>query len=73
MTDKNQPGGPRKMVERVIDVLKSEGIATGKPMPKRLPLGRDAMAAILKKCEDTLALCKEWETLIISTDLEIRK
>lgn len=66
----NQPGDPRKLVERIIDVVKSEGIAAGKSMPQRLPLRRDAMAAIVKNCENTLQLCKEWESLITSTDIE---
>lgn len=70
-TNGNQPGDPRKLVERIIDVVKSEGMAAGKPIPQRLPIGRDAMATIKKKCEATLKLCEEWENLIISTDLEV--
>ena len=69
-TNNNQPGDPRKLVERIIDVVKSEGMAEGKAIPKRLPIGRDAMGAIKKKCEDTLKLCESWEALITSTDLE---
>ena len=67
----NQPGDPRKLVERFIDVVKSEGMAAGKPIPQRLPIGRDSMAAIKKKCEATLKLCEEWEALITSTDIEV--
>ena len=70
-TNGNQPGDPRKLVERIIDVVKSEGMATGKPIPQRLPIGRDSMATIKKKCEATLKLCEEWETLITSTDIEV--
>lgn len=70
-THGNQPGDPRKLVERIIDVVKSEGMAAGKPMPQRLPMGRDAMATIVQKCEATLQLCKDWENLITSTDVEI--
>ncbi len=70
-TNGNQPGDPRKLVERIIDVVKSEGMATGKPIPQRLPIGRDSMATIKKKCEDTLKLCEEWESLITSTDIEV--
>ncbi|MCJ1455504.1 hypothetical protein MMC28_005859 [Mycoblastus sanguinarius] len=69
-TNNNQPGDPRKLVERIIDVVKSEGMAAGRPIPQRLPIGRDAMATIKKKCEATLKLCEEWETLITSTDIE---
>jgi len=69
-THGKQPGDPRKLVERIIDVVKSEGMAAGRPVPQRLPMGRDAMATIVKKCEATLQLCKEWEALITSTDVE---
>ena len=72
-TNGNQPGDPRKLVERIIDVVKSEGMAAGKPIPQRLPMGRDSMAVIKKKCEATLKLCEEWETLITSTDIEVAK
>ncbi len=69
-TNGKQPGDPRKLVERIIDVVKSEGMAAGRPIPQRLPIGRDSMAMIKKKCEATLKLCEEWENLITSTDIE---
>lgn len=69
-SNNSQPGDPRKLVERIIDVVKSEGMAAGRPIPPRLPIGRDALAAIRKKCEDTLRLCEEWEGLITSTDFD---
>ena len=72
-TNGNQPGDPRKLVERIIDVVKSEGMAAGKSIPQRLPIGRDSMATIKKKCEDTLKLCEEWEDLIVSTDIEVNE
>ena len=72
-TNGNQPGDPRKLAERIIDVVKSEGMAAGKSIPLRLPIGRDSMAAIKKKCEATLKLCEEWEDLIVSTDIEVDK
>ena len=68
-TNKNQPGDPRKLAERVVDVVKSEGIAAGKPLPPRLPVGRGALIQIKAKCEATLKLCGEWEEWITSTDL----
>ena len=72
-TNGSQPGDPRKLAKRIIDVIKSEGLAAGKPIPPRLPMGRDSMAVIVEKCEATLKLCKEWEALITSTDLEINE
>ncbi|MCJ1432022.1 hypothetical protein MMC27_001378 [Xylographa pallens] len=66
----SQPGDPRKGVERIIDVVKGEGMAKGKKMPERLPLGRDALEGIREKCEETLRLCDQWEDLISSTDYQ---
>ena len=48
--DGNQRGDSVKCVERVIDVVKSEGMAAGRSMPKRLPLGSDTMEFVRAKC-----------------------
>lgn len=63
-----QPGNPKKAVEIMIDVTKGEGVAKGRKLPARLPLGRDSLLAMQKKCEETLGLLKEWEEVIGSTD-----
>lgn len=68
--DGNQRGDSVKCVERMIDVVKSEGMATGRPMPKRLPLGPDSMESSRAKCLETLQLCDEWKDVICSTDFE---
>ena len=64
----NEPGDPKKAVERMIDVIKGEGEAAGKSMPPRLPLGTDGLAVMRDKCKATLKLCDEWEGFIKSTD-----
>jgi len=66
----NQPGDPKKAIEVILDVVKGEGVAAGKAMPERLPLGPDALSAVRKKCVDTLAICNEWEDVIRSTNIE---
>ena len=71
--DGNQRGDSVKCVERMIDVVKSEGMAAGRPMPKRLPLGPDSMEIMRTKCLETLQMCDEWKDLICSTDLEPEK
>ena len=68
----NEPGDPVKAVERMIDVVKGEGMAEGKPMPPRLPLGSDGLKVVKDKCMETLKLCEEWEELIVSTDIEAK-
>lgn len=65
-----EPGDPKKAVERMIDVVRGEGMAAGKEMPFRLPLGSDGLAVIRDKCLDMLKVCEEWQDLIHSTDFE---
>lgn len=61
-------GDARKAVERMVDVVRGEGMAEGKALPPRLPLGVDSLEKIREKCRETLRLCEEWEPLITSTD-----
>lgn len=64
-------GDPRKAVERILDIIRGEGMAAGKgrQVRIRLPLGRDGMEVLKLKSERTLELCKDWEGLITSTDV----
>lgn len=65
-----EPGDPKKAVERMIDVVRGEGMAAGKEMPFRLPLGTDGMGVVREKCLATLKVCEEWQGLIQSTDFD---
>lgn len=65
----NQPGDTVKGVRRVVDVVKRENEATGKPWPALLPLGSDAVSVIRNKCEQTLRDLEIWEDFAKSTDL----
>jgi NAD(P)-dependent dehydrogenase (short-subunit alcohol dehydrogenase family) len=67
---KHHPGDPDRAAHRIVDVVKSEGMAAGKPLPKRLPLGEDAVKAMRFKCEETLRACEEWEEASKSTTFE---
>ena len=64
----NQTGDTEKAVRIMIDVVKDEGVATGKSMPERLPLGADSLGKIRDKYAAYLDVCKEWEDVITSTD-----
>lgn len=65
----NQRGDVKKAVERMVDVLRLEGVAQGRTaMPPRLPIGKDAFEAVREKCEETLRICEEWEGIIGDTD-----
>lgn len=64
----NQPGDPKKAVQIIIDVVREEGVAEGKTLPERLPLGPDCIATLRKKAVNNLAICNEWEDVIRSTN-----
>ena len=68
--DRTQPGDPVKLVEIILDLVRQEGVAEGKEVPFRLPLGIDCYDDIKAKCEETLRLLKDWEHVIRSTDHE---
>jgi hypothetical protein len=65
----SEPGDPTKAVARMIEVLTGTGMATGKELPPRLPLGTDGLKVMRDKCKTTLNLLDEWEDLIVSTDV----
>ena len=64
-----QPGDVRKGVQRMVDVIRAEGFAVGRPLPKRLPLGSESLKVVKEKCFETLRTCNDWEDLITSTDV----
>lgn len=68
--DERQPGDPVKLAEIVVDLVREEGVAKGRDVPLRMPLGLDCYDEIKKKCEETLRLLEEWKGVIRSTDLE---
>lgn len=68
--DGNSPGDPDQCVGRVIDVVKGEGLAAGKPTPAVVPLGSDSYLTIKKYAEGLLLACSEWEALAKSVDFQ---
>jgi hypothetical protein len=66
----NQPGDPKKAVGIILDVVREEGVAEGKSLPERLPLGPDCLATMRKKAVGNLVICNEWEDVIRSTDVD---
>jgi short-subunit dehydrogenase len=53
-------GDPRKLMEFLVDVIKSEGKAEGKPLPKYLVCGPGANEGLLGKCEIMRNAVDEW-------------
>ena len=66
----NQPGDPKKAIEIIIDVVKGEGVAEGKSLPERLPLGPDCLATLRKRSVNNLAIANDWEEVIRSTNIQ---
>ncbi|KAI8218383.1 hypothetical protein K4K53_008796 [Colletotrichum sp. SAR 10_77] len=63
-----EPGDPEKAVERMVELVRGEGMAAGREMPLRVPLGTDGWGRIKKKCEDMIKVCEDWEDVAKSTD-----
>jgi len=57
-------------VNIMVDVVKGEGVAKGKELPDRLPLGRDCLESVREIYTKHLQLCDEWESVIVSSDFE---
>lgn len=55
-----EKGDPSKASEAIVDVVRGEGVAKGRPWPNYLILGQDAEADIRAKSEKILTLLDEW-------------
>jgi NAD(P)-dependent dehydrogenase (short-subunit alcohol dehydrogenase family) len=62
------PGNPDMAVARMIELVKATGLAKGKVVPLRVPLGSDSWSRVKAKCEETLEICGEWEGVARSID-----
>ncbi|KZP26168.1 NAD(P)-binding protein [Athelia psychrophila] len=78
----HQRGDPEKAAELMVDFVRGEGAAKGRPWaaggragawPCYLPLGVDAEVAIREKCELVLETCDELSDVIGSTDFDEEK
>ncbi|KAK8075497.1 hypothetical protein PG997_010160 [Apiospora hydei] len=63
-----EPGDPDKAVSIMIDLVNGTGVAAGKEVPLRVPLGTDGWSRIKGKCETVLETCRNWEEVVKSTD-----
>jgi len=53
-------GDPDKAAEVIVDVVRGEGVAKGRPWPEYLLLGEGAEAAVRGKCSKVLKVLDEW-------------
>ncbi|KAG6872572.1 hypothetical protein C0995_008723 [Termitomyces sp. Mi166 len=66
--DGSQPGDPTKGVELIVDVVRGEGVAHGKPFPTVLAVGSDCYNIAKTESEKTLMRLEEWKDVSYSTD-----
>ena len=64
----HDPGDPKDAVESMIDVVRGEGLAAGKALPLRIPIGKDAQKIVRDQCSKSLKVCEDWEDLIVSSN-----
>ena len=65
-----QPGDPKKGAEMVVDIVKGEGAAAGKPIPANIVLGEDSYEVAKKASEEALIRLEIWKDASCSTDYE---
>lgn len=63
-----QPGDPKECCARIVDVVKSEGLAAGKPTPSFVPLGKDAAETVKQHAQATLKAAEEWTEVADSVE-----
>ncbi|CAM6089590.1 unnamed protein product [Calypogeia fissa] len=67
-TNQKQPGDPAKAAQLLVEVLTKSGRYEGKPLPLRLPLGRDAVGVCRRVLEKETKSLNEWAELVSTTD-----
>ncbi|KAI0319487.1 hypothetical protein OF83DRAFT_1162935 [Amylostereum chailletii] len=58
--DGKQPGDPTKAAAAIVDVVRGEGAASGRPWPLLLALGKDAENGIRNKCQEVTKTVDAW-------------
>ncbi len=66
----NMPGDMTKGAIRIVDFMKQEGMATGRPWAVRVALGSDGTRSSKQRCEEQLQLVETWKDFSRSTDRE---
>ncbi|KAM5355049.1 hypothetical protein ACJ41O_001695 [Fusarium nematophilum] len=66
----HMPGDLAKAATRIVDVVKREGLAAGKPWAVRVAIGSDGMGSAKQRSEEQLQLIEAWKDVSTSTDRE---
>jgi NAD(P)-dependent dehydrogenase (short-subunit alcohol dehydrogenase family) len=64
----HMPGDVARASARIVDVVKQEGMAAGRPWAVRVALGSDGLWWARRRCEEQLVLAAAWEDVSRSTD-----
>ena len=64
-----QPGDPKKAVEVMLDFVRGEGVAVGKPAPVVIGLGSDTYSIVKSVLEAKIQQLEEYKEIMYSTDL----
>ena len=65
----NEPGDTKRGVEVILDLVRGDGDAKGREVPKCIVLGSDSFDAVEGVCKAELQTLTEWKDVIISTDI----
>lgn len=65
-----QSGDPAKAAVVIVDVVRGEGVASGRAWNGTLFLGSDAARDVKAKCEATLKTLQDWGDVITSIDID---
>ncbi|KAJ7037942.1 hypothetical protein C8F04DRAFT_385801 [Mycena alexandri] len=68
--DGKQSGDPDKAMDAVVDVVRGEGRATGKPWPGYLLLGKEADRDVRAKCKIMTEHLDEWCEIVKGVDFD---
>jgi len=66
----SEKGDPDKAMEVVVDVVRAEGVAKGRPWPGYLILGEDAVRDVGNKCNKVLGVLSEWKDVACSVNFD---
>ena len=55
----------------MVDLVRGEGIAAGKPFPRALALGTDCYKTVENASRNALARLEEWKDVTLSTDFKV--
>ncbi|CAE6445506.1 unnamed protein product [Rhizoctonia solani] len=63
----NEPNDPKLGALRIIEVITQSGMAAGREVPARIPMGKGGKEPLIKRCHDIIEEVEEWSDIICST------